>query len=113
MMPMDAMAAIAYGDLASAILAMIAVIFLRYRLVGAISVAWLVNIVTSLEWLYAAFVAFSRQLATYAMGGNSYIMNYYVPVIAVIHVMIFARRIRDGRAQPDSPSLADAVTQAR
>jgi hypothetical protein len=89
--PMDAMAAIAYGDLASAILALIAVIFLRYRWAGAIAVAWLVNIVTSLDWLYAAFLAASHQLATYAMGGNWYIINYYVPVIGVIHVMIFAR----------------------
>jgi hypothetical protein len=25
------------------------------------------------------------------MGGNWYIINYYVPVIGVIHVLIFAR----------------------
>src|SRR5262249_37878175 len=87
-MPMDAMAAIAYGDLASAILALIAVLFLRYRWVGAIAAAWLVNSVTSLDWLYAAYLAASHQLAMYALGGNWYIINCYVPVIALIHVMI-------------------------
>src|SRR6266852_8913128 len=51
--PMDAMAGIAYGDLASAILALIAVVFLHYGWSGAVAVAWLVNGVTSLDWLYA------------------------------------------------------------
>jgi hypothetical protein len=96
--PPDAIAAIAYGDLGSAILALLAALFLRYGWSGAIGVAWIVNIVTSADWLYAGFVAASRQLVTYAMGGNWYIINYYVPVIGVIHVMIFARLLRD-RAQ--------------
>ncbi len=33
-------------------------------------------------------------MVTYGMGGNWYIINYYVPVIGVIHVMIFARLLR-------------------
>ena len=89
------MARIAYGDLASAMLALIAVVFLRYEWSGAVAVAWLVNTVTSLDWLYAGYLAASRQLVTYAMGGNWYIINYYVPVIGVVHVMIFARLIKD------------------
>jgi hypothetical protein len=92
--PARAMEAIAYGDLASAVLAFIAAVFLHYRLSGAIGVAWLVNIVTSLDWLTAGFLAASNQLVTYPMGGNWYIINYYVPVIGVVHVMIFARLVR-------------------
>ncbi len=92
--PMDAMAGIAYGDLVSAILALIAVVFLRYGWPGAIAVAWLVNVATSLDWLYAGYLAASSQLVTYGMGGNWYIINYYVPVIGVIHVMIFARLLK-------------------
>jgi len=93
--PMHAMAAIAYGDLGSAILALIAAVFLRYGWKGAIGVAWTVNVVTSLDWLYAGFLAASNQLVTYPMGGNWYIINYYVPVIGVIHVMIFARMLKE------------------
>lgn len=52
---MDAMAAIAYGDLASAILALIAASFLRYQWRGAIEIAWIVNIVTSVDWVYAGW----------------------------------------------------------
>jgi hypothetical protein len=94
--PMDAMAGIAWGDLASAILALIAVVFLRYGWSGAVAVAWVVNVVTSLDWLNAGYLAASRQLVTYGMGGNWYIISYYVPIIGVIHVMIFAR-LRKGR----------------
>jgi hypothetical protein len=93
--PMDAMAVIAYGDLASALLALIAALFLRYRLNGAIGVAWMVNILASLDWLYASFLAASNRLVTYPMGANWYIINYYVPVIGVIHVMIFARLLKE------------------
>jgi hypothetical protein len=96
--PADAMAAIAYGDLASAVLAFIAALFLYYRWQGAIGVAWVVNIVTSVDWLYAGYRAASSQLATYPLGGNWYIINYYVPVIGVIHVLIFARLLQAGRA---------------
>lgn len=45
------MAAIAFGDLASAVLAVIAALLLHYRMPTAITVAWLVNIVTSLDSL--------------------------------------------------------------
>jgi len=93
--PMTAMQTIAYGDMASAVLAIGAAVFLRYRWSGAIGVAWIVNIVTSLDWLYAGGVAASNQLVTYPMGGNWYIINYYVPAIGVIHLLIFARLLRD------------------
>jgi hypothetical protein len=91
---MEAMSKIAYGDLISAILALVAVIFLRYQWPGALAVAWVVNIAASLDWLYASFLAASNQLVTHSLGGNWYIVHYYVPVIGVIHVMIFARLIK-------------------
>jgi hypothetical protein len=97
--PMGAMAAIAYGDLVSAVLALIAALFLYYRWSGAIGVAWMVNVLTSLDWLNAGYLAASSQLATYPLGGNWYIVNYYVPLIGVIHVMIFARLLK-ARRQP-------------
>ena len=49
-----------------------------YRWPSAIPVAWLVNIVTSIKWTYASYLVGSKQLATYAMGGNWYIVNYFV-----------------------------------
>lgn len=95
--PMDVMSTIAYGDLVSAVLAVIAAMFLHSRWNGAIGVAWIVNIAMSADYLYAGFLAASHELATYPMGGNWYIINYYVPVIGVVHVMIFARLLREWR----------------
>lgn len=92
--PRDALASIAYGDLVSALLALIAVVFLRGGWRGAVTVAWVVNVITSLDWLYAGYLAASSRMVTYAMGGNWYIISYYVPVIGVIHVMIFARLLK-------------------
>ena len=92
--PANAMNTIVYGDLASAMLAVVAALFLYYELSGAIAVAWIVNILTSLDWLNAGFVAASNRLVTYPMGGNWYIINYYVPVIGIVHVMIFVRLLR-------------------
>ena len=89
--PMDAMAAIAYGDLGSAILALVAAMFLYYRWRWAIAAAWMVNGVATLDWLYAGYRAASSQLVTFPLGGNWYIVNYYVPLIGVVHVLIFAR----------------------
>src|SRR5215468_7288789 len=100
--PRYAMAAIAYGDLASAVLALIAAVLLRYGVRGAIPVAWFVNTVTSLDWLHATFLAASSHLATYRMGGNWYIAAYYVPVIGVAHVMIFARLMKHSRHGADA-----------
>jgi hypothetical protein len=96
--PTSVMAAIVYGDLGSAVLALMAAVCLRYRWRRAIGVAWIVNIVTSIDWIYAGFLAASSQLVTYPMGANWYIINYYVPMIGVIHVMIFARLL-DERSQ--------------
>ena len=89
--PMDAMAAIAYGDLGSAIIALVAALFLYYQWRGAIAVAWAVNGIMSLDWLYGGYRAASSQLVTFPLGGNWYIVNYYVPLIGLVHVVIFAR----------------------
>jgi hypothetical protein len=97
--PRDAMATIVYGDLVCAALALLAALLLHGRVPGAIGIAWAVNIVAALDWLYGGFVAASNRLVTYPMGGNWYIINYYVPLIGVVHVMIFVLLFRSrGRA---------------
>jgi len=93
--PKEAMATIAYGDLASAVLALVAAVSLYYRVPGAVGIAWIVNTVMAADWLYAGFVAASNRLVSHPLGGNWYILNYYVPVIGVIHVMIFKRLLAE------------------
>ena len=93
--PKNAMATIAYGDLACAVLALAAAVCLYYRVPGAIGIAWVVNTIMAADWLYAGFVAASNQLVSHPLGGNWYILNYYAPVIGVIHVMIFTRLLAE------------------
>src|SRR5262249_61468048 len=66
--PADAMSAIAFGDLGSAVLALVAAVFLRYRWPRAIAVAWVVNVLTSIDWVYAGFPSASRLLADVCVG---------------------------------------------
>ena len=51
--PMNAMAEIAYGDLVSAVLSLFAAWVLYHRWSGAVLLAWIVNILASLDWLNA------------------------------------------------------------
>ncbi len=55
-------------------------------------------IASSLDWLYASFLAASNQLVAFPMGSNWYIINYYVPAIGVAHVLIFARLLKESHA---------------
>ena len=48
----------------------------------------------ALDWLYASYLAASNELVTYSMGGNWYIVSYYVPLIGVVHVLIFLRLMK-------------------
>ena len=100
--PMKVMATIAYGDLGSAVLALIAALLLYHDWKWAIPFAWIANIVGALDWLNSSYLAASHRLATFPMGGNWYIINYYVPVIGVIHVLIFSRLLRMRRAPLDA-----------
>jgi hypothetical protein len=93
--PRGPIATIAYGDLACAVLALVAALSLYFRIPGAIGIAWVVNTVMALDWLYAGFVAMSNRLASHPLGGNWYILNFYVPLIGVIHVMIFVLLARE------------------
>jgi len=75
--PMGAMSKIAYGDLISAILAVVAILFLHYGWPGALAVAWVVNIVTSLDWLYASWLLLISSLRTiWAATGTLFTITY-------------------------------------
>ena len=97
-LPVEPMSQIAYGDLGSALVALVTVLFLRYRWPAAVWLAWGANVVMALDWAYATFLAASNELVTYGMGGNWYIVAYYVPVIGVVHVLIFIRLVQARRS---------------
>ena len=77
----------AYGDLLASVLALLALIVLRSGWAGAVAAVWLFNIVGTADLLNAL-----RQAeAVPDLGATWYIPTFWVPLLLVTHVMIFAR----------------------
>lgn len=92
--PSDAAATIAYGDLVSGLLAFVAVVLLRYSLPGAVAATCLFTVVGIADIMLAVRVGVTQRLYEHALGFNWYILNYYVPVLCVTHVMIVRLLLR-------------------
>ena len=83
----------AYGDLATAILALLVLIAIRTSWAGAIALVWLFNVVGTVDLLSAL-----RQAdAVPYLGAAWYIPTFFVPLLLVTHFMIFARLLRRTR----------------
>ncbi len=80
----------AYGDLASAVLALLALIALRTSWAGALALIWVFNIVGTVDLLNAL-----RNVdAVPYFGAAWFIPTFFVPLLLVTHFMIFARLLR-------------------
>ncbi len=83
----------AYGDLVTAVLALLALIALRTGWARALALVWLFNIVGTVDLLNAL-----RQASVVPdFGAAWYIPTLFVPLLLVTHFMIFARLLRRGR----------------
>lgn len=80
----------AYGDLLSAVLAIIAMIALRAGWAGVLAIVWVFNIVGTVDLLFAL----SHVEAVPSLGEAWYIPTIWVPLLLVSHFMIFVRLIR-------------------
>ncbi|MBQ4823534.1 hypothetical protein J4729_03055 [Leisingera sp. HS039] len=98
-LPSDFAAAAAYGDLASAVFALLAFLLLRSGASVAIGFAWIFNLFGFIDLVNAL-----RQAeAIPQLGVTWFIPTFIVPVLLVTHVMIFARLIRGApTTQPGS-----------
>ncbi len=77
----------AYGDLLTAILALLTLVLLRIGWKGVIGAVWLFNVVGTVDLLYA--LGHVDLVASF--GAVWYIPTFYVPLLLVTHFMIFAR----------------------
>lgn len=82
--------AAAFGDLTAGVLALIVLIALRNRWAGTMALVWLLNIVGMVDLLYAL----SHELAVPHLGAAWYIPTFWVPVLLVTHLMMFARILK-------------------
>jgi hypothetical protein len=87
--PMDFRTMVGYGDLATALLALVALIALRARFQGAIALVWLCVGVGMLDTVNAIIQSVRYNVFTYALGVNWVIVAVYVPALLVTSVLIF------------------------
>ena len=99
--PMDFRVMIGYGDLATAFLALLALIALRARFPGAIALVWLCISVGMLDTVNAIMQSVRDSVFTYALGVNWVIVTLYVPALLVSSLLIFMQLLRPSRAPQD------------
>ena len=80
---------IGYGDLATAVLALVALIALRNRFPGAIALVWLCILVGTLDTVNAIIQSVRDSVFTYALGLNWVIVSIYVPALLVSSLLIY------------------------
>ena len=89
--PMEFRTMIGYGDLITALLALLALIALRTRLSRAFAFVWLCVIVGMLDTVNAIIQSVRFSVFTYALGVNWVIVTIYVPALLVSSVLIVMR----------------------
>jgi hypothetical protein len=98
--PGDVAAAVGLGDLASAAVALVALVALHRRAKSAIALAWIFSAVGIGDLVFATMKAVGAEMYRFPMGWNWYILNFYVPMIVVGHVMILRHLLRGGVGEP-------------
>jgi hypothetical protein len=94
--PSDFRIMIGYGDLATAVLALLAVIALRTRFPGALVLVWLCLIVGTADTVNAIVQSERVSVFAYPLGLNWVIVTLYVPALLVSSVLIFLQLVRHG-----------------
>jgi hypothetical protein len=84
----------AYGDLLAALLALAAIVALRSGAAVGVPLAWLFNLVGTLDLLYALYRGARLQVL---LGAAYYIPTFVVPALLITHAMMFTRLIRRSR----------------
>ena len=92
--PMEFRVMIGYGDLATAFLALLALVGLRTRFSGAIFLVWLCVVVGLLDTVNAIIQSLRFSVFTYPLGVNWVIVAIYVPALLVSSVLIFKQLLR-------------------
>jgi hypothetical protein len=95
--PADFRTMIGYGDMATAVLALVALVALRVRWRGAIALVWICIAVGLLDTVNAIIESMRYSVFTYALGVNWVIVTMYVPALLVSTVLIFIQLRRPSR----------------
>jgi hypothetical protein len=96
--PMEFRTMVGYGDLATAFVALLALIALRARFSGAIALVWLCVVVGMLDTVNAIIQSMRDNVFSYALGVNWVIVSVYVPALLVTSLLIFMQLLGRGRS---------------
>jgi hypothetical protein len=89
---------IGYGDLVTAVLALLALIALRNRFPGGIALTWLCIIVGTADTVNAIIQSVRDSVFTYALGVNWVIVSIYVPALLVSSLLIVLQLVSPRRS---------------
>ena len=95
--PADFRVMVGYGDLATAALALVALIALRARVSGAILVVWLVLVVGMLDTINAIIQSTRYSVFSYPLGVNWVIVAIYVPALLISSLLMLLQLLRRDR----------------
>ena|SRR5579859_1045464 len=104
--PMEFRVMIGYGDLATAVLALLALIALRNRFPGAIALVWLCIIVGTVDTVNAIIQSTRDRVFSYPLGLNWVIVAMYVPALLVSSLLIFLQLLRSNRSTGKEEKMA-------
>jgi hypothetical protein len=79
---------IGFGDLSTAVLALLALVALRARFGGAIGLVWLFLVVGMLDTVNAIVQSVRFSVFTYPLGVNWVVVTMYVPALLVSSLLI-------------------------
>ena len=96
--PMAFRLMIGYGDMATAFLALLALIALRARFSGAIALVWFCIVVGMLDTINAIIQSMRDNVFTYPLGFNWVIVALYVPALLVSSLLIFMQLLSSNRS---------------
>lgn len=89
---------IGFGDMATAVLALVALVALRARWSGAIALVWLCLTVGLLDTVNAIIQSMRFSVFNHGLGLNWVIVTTYVPALLVSSVLIFMQLRRSARS---------------
>jgi hypothetical protein len=95
---MEFRAMVGYGDIATAVLALAALVALRVRFAGAIALVWLCSGVGTLDTINAIIQTIRYDVLSYPLGLNWLVVTAYVPALLVSSLLIVMQLLRRDRS---------------
>lgn len=86
--PHDILTVITYGDLISALLSLLAILMLKYKMRGALFVVWIFSIVSIADIINSITTAIGAQVYNIPLGFMYLTVAFYVPLMIVTQVMM-------------------------